>query len=122
MRTDEKDQRERSTKKVKMNGEGHGTTGHDSGDESQDRFPRADYGEDPNRVTNQQDNKVNESLSYKNMLLGVNGTREDYQSDDNDNWMIEDDSEEELQEMVQEQNKSSMPINPNYCRRTKKTL
>lgn len=100
MHTDEKDQMERSTKKVKMIGQAHGSTGQDSGEESQDKI---EYGNDPECVTNHQEKKVNTSLSYKSMLLGVNGTRDDYHSDDQDTWMTEDDTEDELQEMVQEQ-------------------
>lgn len=103
MRKDENDQRERSTKMVKMYEKVHEVTKMDLGAENQDICQMHDDYEDPARVITHQENRVKDAMSYENMLLGINGMTYGYNSDENENWINEEDSKDEMQETIQDQ-------------------
>lgn len=91
-RKDEEDQRERSTKKVKMDGENYEISGEATSDERQKRVLVRDVCEEQGNVTAHQEGRVKDSISYKNMLLGINGMRDGYNNDETETWMDEEDS------------------------------
>lgn len=71
-----KDQRDRSTKKVKMHEEDHKEYEDSSGNVNQDEILMEVGCEERGNVSTQQENIPNDSISYKNMLLGINGMGE----------------------------------------------
>lgn len=105
MRTDEEDQRVRSTKKIKRNEEPNGDSNNDSDDTHQDKdgMTEMDMG-DTNAFT-QQEKKSKDYTSYKNKhkLLGINGNEATDNSDESDSWRNKEESDSEIQDMEESQ-------------------
>lgn len=49
-------------------------------------------------MTAQQENKAKKLISYKSMLLGVNGVGDDYTSEEVESWKDEEESKNRMQE------------------------
>lgn len=110
MRTDEEDQRVRSTKKSKMNDGNIQFSDMDTGVRDHDNAWRTEMHIENEGATIFQEKKSEEFVSYKNKLLGINGIEDKYTSDEPESWSDENESDNDLQEMDETPNGSPLSL------------
>lgn len=103
MRSDEEDQRIRSTKKIKMNEEDKDFSDKDIGDKEQNTVKLSEIDVENKNASIIKKNKQEDATSYKNKLLGINGNETSDSSDEPKIWSGDEESDEELQDMDESQ-------------------
>lgn len=101
--TDEEDQRVRSTKKVKMQENELDDGVYGNRDDIQNCLIDSDiHGEEGIKVSSHT-NRIKSLVSYKSMLLGVNGVDNNSSSEEEDKWSDNTDSEDNMEDQENEE-------------------
>lgn len=129
LRPDEDDQRVRSTKKFKMNNSVFANEGNENKGDNQASNIELDSHGNEDTVVPPSANLTSSQMSYKNMLLGVNGMSNDLSSEEVEDWQEEYGYEDDMQDQESEQSDPLCPSihitaeeRENLCRPWRKAL